>query len=118
MDIFGRLTLAIIGIGAVEPSELLARSGNVFSKQEMAMLHEAGAVGEISFRFYYSDGKPVQTPLNDRVIGITLEDLRKARRVMALAGGQAKTEAIRGALKLGMIDILVTDRFTAARLTD
>jgi DNA-binding transcriptional regulator LsrR (DeoR family) len=118
MDIFGRLTLAIIGIGAVEPSELLARSGNVFSKQEMAMLHEAGAVGEISFRFYDSDGKPVQTPLNDRVIGITLEDLRKARRVMALAGGQAKTEAIRGALKLGMIDILVTDRFTAARLTD
>lgn len=82
------------------------------------MLHEAGAVGEISFRFYDRDGKPVLTPLNDRVLGITLEDLRKANRVMALAGGQAKTEAIRGALKLGIIDVMVTDRFTAARLTD
>lgn len=117
MDLFSRLTLAIVGIGAVEPSELLARSGNVFSPQELAMLHEAGAVGEISFRFYDKDGQPVETPLNDRVIGITLEDLRKTGRVMALAGGASKTEAIAGALRLGIIDVLVTDKFTAARLT-
>ncbi|ASY59292.1 MULTISPECIES: sugar-binding transcriptional regulator [Sinorhizobium] len=117
MDLFGRLSLAIVGIGAVEPSELLARSGNTFSRQEMAMLHEAGAVGEISYRFYDREGKPVETPLNDRVIGISLEDLRKADRVMALAGGESKTQAIAGALKLGVIDVLVTDKFTAARLT-
>lgn len=117
MDLFGRLSLAIIGIGAVEPSDLLARSGNVYSKQELAMLNEAGAVGEISFRFFDRDGKPVETPLNERVIGISLEELRKADRVMALAGGASKTEAIAGALKLGLIDVLVTDKFTAARLT-
>ena len=117
MDLFGRLSLAIVGIGAVEPSELLARSGNTFSRQEMAMLHEAGAVGEISYRFYDKDGKPVETPLNDRVIGISLEDLRRTDRVMALAGGESKTQAIAGALKLGVIDVLVTDKFTAARLT-
>lgn len=117
MDLFGRLTLAIVGIGAVEPSELLARSGNVFSKQEMAMLYEAGAVGEISFRFYDREGRQVVTPLDERVIGISLDDLRKADRVMALAGGQSKTEAIAGALRLGIIDVLVTDKFTAARLT-
>jgi DNA-binding transcriptional regulator LsrR (DeoR family) len=117
MDLFGRLTLAIVGIGAVEPSELLARSGNVFSRQEMDLLHEAGAVGEISFRFFNKDGKLVNTPLNERVIGISLEDLSKTDRVMALAGGESKTAAIAGALKLGVIDILVTDKFTAARLT-
>ena len=81
------------------------------------MLHEAGAVGEISFRFYDTDGKQVVTPLNDRVIGITLEELKSAERVMALAGGASKTEAIAGALRLGIIDVLVTDKFTAARLT-
>ncbi len=117
MDMFGRLSLAIIGIGAVEPSELLARSGNVFSKQEMLLLQEAGAVGEISYRFYDKDGKLVDSPLNDRVIGISLEQLQKTDRVMALAGGASKTAAIAGALRLGVIDVLVTDRFTAARLT-
>jgi DNA-binding transcriptional regulator LsrR (DeoR family) len=117
LDLFGRLTLAIIGIGAVEPSKLLARSGNGFSKQELAMLYDAGAVGEISFRFFDKDGRQVETPLNERVIGITLEELRKADRVMALAGGESKTAAIAAALRLGMIDVLVTDKFTAARLT-
>lgn len=117
IDLFGRLSLAIIGIGAVEPSELLARSGNGFSRQELAMLNDAGAVGEISYRFYDKDGRPVETPLNERVIGITLEALRRAERVMALAGGKEKTAAIAGALRLGVIDVLVTDKFTAARLT-
>lgn len=117
MDLFDRLTLAIVGIGAVEPSEFLARSGNVFSREEMASLYDAGAVGEISFRFYDREGRQVITPLDDRVIGITLQALRKADRVMALAGGASKTEAIAGALRLGVIDILVTDKFTAARLT-
>ena len=116
MDLFGALSLAIVGIGAVEPSEFLVRSGNVFSKQEMAQLDEAGAVGEISFRFYDREGRPVETPLNDRVIGISLEELRRADRVMALAGGAKKTEAIAGALRLGLIDVLVTDKFTAGRL--
>lgn len=116
MDLLDRLTLAIVGIGAVEPSDLLARSGNVFSPEELALLHRAGAVGEVSFRFYDDAGRPVVTPLDDRVIGITLGALRKAGRVMALAGGASKTAAIAGALRLGVIDILVTDRFTAARL--
>ena len=94
MDLFGRLSLAIIGIGAVEPSELLSRSGNVFSRQELALLNEAGAVGEISFRFFDREGRLVDTPLNERVLGVTLDDLRKADRVIALAGGEAKTAAI------------------------
>lgn len=117
IDLFSRLTLAIIGIGAIEPSELLASSGNGFSRQELDMLNEAGAVGEISYRFYDKDGRPVETPLNERVIGISLEELRKTDRVMALAGGASKTAAIAGALRLGVIDVLVTDKFTAARLT-
>ena len=36
---------------------------------------------------------------------------------MAIADGALKTEAIAGALRLGVINVMVTDRFTAARLT-
>lgn len=58
----------------------------------------------------------MKTPLDDRVIGMTLDDLSKIYRVIALAGGQSKTEAIRGALRTGAIDLLITDKFTAERL--
>ncbi|MFT4148821.1 MAG: sugar-binding transcriptional regulator [Paracoccaceae bacterium] len=117
MDLFRRISLAIIGIGAVEPSELLARSGNIFSAQELAALTDAGAVGDVSLRFFDLNGNAVRTPLDDRVIGISLDELRPVPRVIALAGGQAKTLAIAGALRAGIIDVLVTDKFTAARLT-
>lgn len=116
MDLFGNITLAIVGIGAVEPSELLARSGNIFSARELADLADAGAVGDISLRFFDKDGKTVKTPLDDRVIGISLEDLTKIERVIALAGGAKKVDAIAGALRTGVIDMLVTDKFTAERL--
>ena len=118
MDLFGSITLAIVGIGAVEPSELLARSGNIFSSRELADLAEAGAVGDISLRFFDKDGKPVKTPLDDRVIGLPLEDLIRVERVIALAGGAKKTAAIAGALRVGVIGTLVTDKFTAQRLID
>ncbi|MET4690338.1 sugar-binding transcriptional regulator [Sinorhizobium fredii] len=117
MELFGSITLAIVGIGAVEPSELLARSGNIFSARELADLAEAGAVGDISLRFFDKEGKPVKTPLDERVIGINLEELARVDRVVALAGGQKKTDAIAGALRTGVIDMLITDRFTAERLT-
>ncbi|OYU19411.1 MAG: DNA-binding transcriptional regulator [Rhodobacteraceae bacterium PARR1] len=144
MDLFGRLSLAVIGIGAVEPSELLSRSGNVFSRQELALLNEAGAVGDGSLSAQAKEalgrgatmagtstttGDGGMTPeergqskylvyqyLPSRY-GMNPDDLRKAERVIALAGGEAKTAAIAGALKLGLIDVLVTDKFTAARLT-
>ena len=118
MDLFGSITLAIVGIGAVEPSELLARSGNIFSSRELSDLAEAGAVGDISLRFFDKNGKPVKTPLDDRVIGLPLEDLERVDRVIALAGGSKKTDAIAGALRVGVIDMLVTDKFTAQRLID
>ncbi|MCL7407460.1 hypothetical protein MWN62_00205 [Marivivens donghaensis] len=82
----------------------------------MADVTEAGGVGDTSLRFFDSDGKTVKTPLDDRVIGMTLDELAKVDRVMALAGGESKTDAIRGALRTGVIDLLITDRFTAERL--
>ncbi|WP_299815613.1 sugar-binding transcriptional regulator [uncultured Roseibium sp.] len=116
IDLFSRITLAIVGIGALEPSWMLARSGNIFTPNELAAVKEAGGVGDISLRFFDQDGGTVKTPLDDRVIGMPLEDLAHVERVVALAGGETKTEAIRGALRTGKIDVLITDRFTAERL--
>ncbi len=118
MDLFSRITLAIVGIGAIEPSQMLARSGNVFSAGELSDLKEAGAVGDISLRFFDKDGHAVKTPLDDRVIGMSMAELAKVERVIGLAGGRSKAEAIAGALRTGVLSVLITDKFTAARLLD
>ena len=116
MDIFDKITLAIVGIGAIEPSNMLARSGNVFSSRELVEIKEVGGIGDIGLRFFNVDGELVKTSLSDRVIGMTLDELSGVDRVVALAGGRSKTSAIQGALRTGIIDLLITDKFTAKRL--
>ncbi len=116
MALYDRVSLALVGIGALEPSTLLARSGNVFSPQELEVLREQGAVGDICLRFFDATGKPVATPLNERVIGMHLEQLRRVPRAVGIAGGRKKLAAIRGALMGRWINVLITDRFTAAQL--
>lgn len=114
--LFGELSMALVGIGALHPSRLLAQSGNIFSVEELRTLDELGVVGDICLRFFDADGQPVASPFDERVVGITLDELRRVPRSVGIAGSAAKLEAIRGALAGGWINVLITDRFTAERL--
>jgi DNA-binding transcriptional regulator LsrR (DeoR family) len=116
MVLYDQVSLALVGIGALEPSTLLARSGNVFSPRELDVLRAHGAVGDICLRFFDAAGTPVATPLNERVIGMNLEQLRRVPRAVGIAGGRKKLAAIRGALGGRWINVLITDGFTAAQL--
>jgi DNA-binding transcriptional regulator LsrR (DeoR family) len=113
---FDSVTLALIGIGSLEPSDLLASSGNIFSPQELQALRDQGAVGDVCLRYFDAEGAPVRTPLNDRVIGMELEQLRKVKRSVGIAGGERKQAAIGGALRGGYINVLITDLHTAQAL--
>ena len=114
--VFKSITVALVGIGSVTPSKMLAASGNVFSSKELKSLSERGAVGDICLRFFDANGAPVVTPLNDRVIAIELSDLKRVDRVVGIAGGRRKFAAIRGALRGRRVNVLITDKGTAERL--
>jgi DNA-binding transcriptional regulator LsrR (DeoR family) len=116
VQLIDTVTLALVGIGSIEPSRLLAESGNVFSPKELQMLRAQEAVGDICLRFFDKQGAPVMTPLDGRVIGMNLVQLRHAKRVVGVAGGSRKTAAIRGALLGKLINVLITDGLTARRL--
>ncbi len=107
---------ALVGIGSLEPSSLLASSGNIFSVEERRQLRRAGAVGDICFQFIDKQGRRVESPLMERVIGIDLVTLKSAHRVVGIAGGESKVPAILAALKGKWINVLITDRHTAQRL--
>lgn len=114
--LFDTITLALVGIGTVEPSQLLASSGNVFSEHELNSLKDSGAVGDVCLRFFDVDGNLVDSPLSDRVIGMSLEQLQRVRRTVGIASGERKFQAIRAALRGGLIHVLITDQHTAESL--
>ena len=70
---FPDVSIALVGIGSIDPSQLLSLSGNVFSPKELNQLRKQGAVGDILLRFFDAEGKPIKTSLDDRVIGMQLE---------------------------------------------
>jgi DNA-binding transcriptional regulator LsrR (DeoR family) len=115
---FDRLTVSLVGIGALEPSRLLASSGNVFSSTELEALARVGAVGDICLRFFDAEGKAVSSALDDRTVAIELQQLRRTPRTVALAGGPHKVHAIRGALRGRLVNTLVTDVHTARALME
>lgn len=114
--LFDNVTTALVGIGAIDPSPLLAQSGNIFAPQELDMLRSEKAIGDILLRFYDRNGALVETGLEKRVISMSLEQLSKVNRAVGVAGGSRKYAAILGALRGHWINILVTDHFTASRL--
>lgn len=115
---FAQVSLALVGIGTVEPSTLLTSSGNIFNAEELDLLRQRGAVGDICLRFFDQAGAPVLTPLNDRVIGMRLEQLQQLPRSVGIAGGGRKLQAIRGALSGRWVNVLITDRWTASALVE
>jgi DNA-binding transcriptional regulator LsrR (DeoR family) len=118
MALFDQVSLALVGIGALQPSELLAKSGNIFSDEELGILRGAGAVGDILLHFFNEHGQPVETPLNNRVISMSLPQLRQVDRAVGVAGGRRKQEAILGALRGNFVNVLITDCYTARRLIE
>jgi DNA-binding transcriptional regulator LsrR (DeoR family) len=113
---FSTITIALVGIGSVEPSSLVASSGNVFGANELTEIRRRGAVGDICLRFYGEDGLEISDPAGARVIGLDLETLKKIPRAVGIAGGKRKVPAILGALRGKHINLLVTDQYTAERL--
>jgi DNA-binding transcriptional regulator LsrR (DeoR family) len=78
----------------------------------------AGAVGDINLRFFNSKGEAVPSEIDNSVIGLSLEQIRGIDRVVGVAGGAAKLNAIRGALAGRLVDVLITDHITANHLLD
>jgi DNA-binding transcriptional regulator LsrR (DeoR family) len=112
------LSVVLAGIGSLQPSPLLADSGNAVSEGDMAALRSHGAVGDICLRFFDAEGGVVETELDDRVVGIDRQTLRSVPRVVGIAGGERKIEAIRAAVRGHWIDVLITDLATARKLVE
>ena len=107
-------TLRIVGIGAMELDASILSAGMV-DREETEAAKRAGGQGEILGHIFDGAGRPVQTGLSSRALSMPVEDIR-ARKTVAVAGGQQKVGAIRSILTSGMLSGLIVDEATAAAL--
>ena len=106
----------IAGIGEVDRKSFIASAGMVDDEDVDAVV-KTGAVAEILGQFFADDGKHLPNNLSDRALAPRIADL-KSHHIVALAGGTAKTRAIRAILSSGLLFGLITDEATARRLVN
>jgi DNA-binding transcriptional regulator LsrR (DeoR family) len=103
--------------GDLSPRSLLMRDG-LPADVSPDELREAGAVGDVLGFLLDAEGREIDHPINDRVIGVRIDDLRAIPDTILAAGAPWKTPIIRAILKRGVLNTLVTDADTARALTE
>jgi DNA-binding transcriptional regulator LsrR (DeoR family) len=109
--------VALIGIGDARDDSAVVRMG-CFSVSEMRRLRDHGAVGDILGSFFDADGRAVVEGMGDRVVAIDRADLERIPCVVAVSSERDKGDAILGALRSGMVNVLVTTLATARTVLD
>ncbi len=106
--------VTFVGVGNMGETAPLFVDGFV-SRDEMAALTAAGAIGEITSWVYGRDGALIEGLTNDLVASAPLT--RSADKpVIGIAAGEAKVDAILGALRGRIVNGLITNELTAERL--
>jgi DNA-binding transcriptional regulator LsrR (DeoR family) len=117
LSLAAKADVALVGIGRPIPDSAVMQAG-ILAQEEFEQLLTQGAVGDIALRFFDLDGRQVEHEINDRIIGLELEQIRRIPRVIGVAGGGEKYEVIRAALRGSMVNVLVTDDWTATKLIE
>ncbi len=110
-------TICMLGLGNLTESSSIYLTG-AYSREDLRVLKEAGAVGDILSRPYDIDGNPIKIPLSDRIIAVSLNQIKKIKKRIAIAVGKQKVKTIIGACRGKYINELITDENTANAVID
>lgn len=112
-----RADLAVVGIGTPSRGSSAAILDALnLSELQARTFWDARPVGDIAARYYDEDGKAVTGIVDERVLGVDLEDLVAIPHVIGVAHGRTKTPGVLGALRGRLIDSLVCDESLALSL--
>ncbi len=105
----------VFGVGSVRADSTAFLSGYVTRADAMPYIRR-GAVAVLAGRFIDRHGAPVTDALDERMIGLTVEQLDRIPDRLCVACGPEKVEALRATLAGGHATSLVTDASTARLL--
>jgi deoxyribonucleoside regulator len=75
-----------------------------------------GAIGQVCGRFFDQSGQQVDLELHQRILSVSIDDLRQIPVKVVVASGAAKAGPTAAALSGGLISVLIADDTLAAQL--
>jgi DNA-binding transcriptional regulator LsrR (DeoR family) len=115
LELAAKADAILLGVGGTDDACVLVRNGS-FSVEEVRQLRGDMAVGDMLGNYFDIYGKVIPSDLYGRLIGLTIKDLDGMDTVIALVSETNKTKSLLGALRTGIIDILIVDARNARDL--
>ncbi len=116
LQLAARVDIAVVGIGLFGPGSPILKSDNILSKEDKNLLLSKDVVGDISFRFFDAQGQYVTSEIDERIVGLSIDQIKRIPRIIGIAGGKDKIKIIKAALTGNLIHVLITDNQTAEKL--
>lgn len=103
--------------GVADDSSVLVESGYL-EPDDVAELVRKGAVGDVVGRYLDASGEIVDPALDERTVGLGLDQLRAAQTAIFVVAGHAKHDVARAVVTNGLCTVIVTDENTARALLE
>jgi deoxyribonucleoside regulator len=105
--------ILITGIGTVDPQYSAPLRAQYVTREELISISNAGAIGEFCGYHINFNGDSVDISQNQRIVGLNLDEIYNLPTVVGVGAGLYKAPTILGALRGGLINVLITDDETA-----
>lgn len=116
MAYMDKIDVALVGMSSDAPEHSSMVRDGFIDISDARKIRDLGGIGHICALHYDRQGVLLDIPENQRVVGISWDDLIKIPEVIGVACGSEKSEAILGAIKGGLINSLITDENAALRI--
>ena len=108
-ELWNKIDLALVGIGN---TDIVSMFGSIIG----CSVNTGQITGDISTHFFDKDGHFTASCQN--TLCASVQNIKDAGQTIAIACGSDKTDAILGALKTGLLNILITDEHTAKEILE
>lgn len=109
LELIRKMNILVFGIGR---ADVMAERRKLSSK-DIKNIMDKGAVSEAFGHYFDTEGKQVWESMT---VGISLEDFKKTKHVIGVAGGEAKADAILSVTSLRKNMTIVTDEGAALKI--
>ena len=107
---FKKVTISVLGVGALTTGSTSRLLYEGFIDPELhQQLRDQGAFGDVLSYIYRLDGNILAGSLEDRLIAMPLQDYLEVPYRVGIASGEAKALAIEGAMRGGLVNVMITD---------
>ena len=116
-DLLKQCNKAIFSVGAMSEETRVYKVG-IINQQELEYYRQNGACGDIAVRFLDKEGRQVKSPIDDLILGISVEILKNIEQVVLIAQGKKKVDIVQVMLRNEMVNYLIIDEELALALSE